>query len=315
MAKQPAPEQLENYDNALTPLPKLENYTPRGTVDINPIKHLVAGTKNLYKTNAVAAVCMTILFFAAYYAVALPFSSAANGLYTAPLGHRSGALPATGSLFTGLLFFYLAAFLLSVTVSQAITRLVITGARQQREGFLPALTFALRHMGIAMVTYLAVFGIMILIWLATIVLAIIPGMISPLLAVVAVCIGFGAIIVAALRLMYVSPILADDVKDLHVGEVLRTSDRLWKVSSWAVLCYVGPLIALGIILMLIAFSWAISHGLFYPSSATYHQLALQSGASQVLSAGTIINMLVQSGIILVIGAGIADIYNQAKEYL
>ena len=283
-----------------------------GSVELNPFYHLFEGAKNLFSTNLMPALVMAVIFFVLSRVISLPFNGAVRQWATSLTKSHAGHLLPMSHFLSALALYCLFAFLLYITLGQVVTRLVVTGVRLQSEDLWDACRVVMRRLGTTILTFLAVFGIVLMSWVATIVLL----LLIPSLALLFFVAGLCAVVATMVHLMYVGPILADDTAGIHVGKALATSSRLWRASRGAVLCYIIPLFGVLFVIMIGAFSWLTSTGALQPNSPAYNQLVTSGQAAANGSLiGNLLGAVIESVIVLVLGAGMAHIYNRAKEYL
>ncbi|HSX46448.1 MAG TPA: hypothetical protein VLF87_00440 [Patescibacteria group bacterium] len=303
----------------------------KAKVTANPFKHIAFGVSSFFKTNLssgllavlLGAVATSVFMIGLLYAIFQLTKTVSGGLLATHV-NASDLIKGFGILFGVILL----GLLILGYFSAVLNRIIITGARKQKESLGHAMSFAAGRYPKIIATYLTIFGIVIGVEVLLLVLARVIGPIVVLLFVAAIIVG----IVFALRIIYTNLVLVDDHELGGPISVMKRSSALWKVSGGAIIVYALLMFIIAIILN-IAFSGltgTTKHQATYQyplnststldSSSTFTQADLDKLQAQIAKPATFtfafVGVIIYAFIYNCFGAlafmGQASIYNSAQ---
>lgn len=290
----------------------------------NPFRHIWHGTKNFLVTNFAAGLLVTLLTLLVNIGLAV--------LAIALVLHYISNLTAFGSsgnigrLLGGFVLFVVIYFAVQAFLNQAFARVILTGARHQKETFRGALSMAARRYGLAFRAY----GLIVLAIAGFVVLA---GILSstgsgPGLGIILFIAGLIAAIILALRLQYLGFVIVDEEQPGSARTAMKSSAAVWKRSQWAAVLY-------WLVIIVAYFVVAFATGGFKSSSSTSSSNdfkfdsngnlisspnsdtgSLSNGKKASLLGGAAAGVIGGAAIATVVNAlvlsGLADIYNEVQ---
>jgi hypothetical protein len=322
---------------------------PSGHVSLSPFKHLIAGNKDLFKTNFLTAFVVGIVGAVASFVILLLYELFGATLVANSILNGNASL---GSFIfkiiaLSILYLIIVCALISL-INLSTMRAVVQSTKNIKITVGQAFSFSFERFFKAFLTNIVTIGI---IYVAEIIFLLITiAAHQPLLSVVVGLAFFVGMIIYVLRITYVQYVLADDnVTDSPLATIRRSS-KLWQKSGGALILYWLMIFVIALILGIVLGSngsskttTSVDYSSSYSSNINSYNSGYtgtpditgtipsdyltqtnlntthESSTVKKFTAAIIITLLVTSligyFIALLFMAGMANIYKEAKEKL
>lgn len=293
-------------------------------VSVNPFKHLSTGVKNLARTNLTVSLVIIVVQFVASIGIGF----LATLLALSSLTNISFNNPGTGivTLLGKVLILVLVSAVILGAISMALTRSIMLGSRNQKTDVGSTFRIAFQRLPLAVLFLLAITGI----YIAGIAVIGLSAAITPILAIVLGIAGFIAMLVYVFRLVYVEFLLVEDEKPAGVFPMIKQSTALWTKSGWAIVIYGFTILVIYIILAAVllkgssgvTYTNTSSNTSGYSYDSTMSETEMRNSLAQDIKkqstdkfniGSQAVTSLVSAVISMLLLAGMANIYNDARE--
>ncbi len=223
------------------PQPQLDTM-PR--VKINPFRHMWVGFTLLLKTNVLTVLGLAAIGFVIGLISQVLWVIAVTKLISGVFSGGSLGSSLIKIVGLSLIMLIIIVLIYSVVIS-AIVRAIIKGARQQKESLVGAFQVAFGRLGLAIRTNLMIFGIVLALYLPSILAAIVLK--SAILTILLSLAAIVCVIIFMFRVFFSAYVIVDDPAQPTAGSVIKRSRELVRRSTGAIIMYMLSLFLLAIV--------------------------------------------------------------------
>lgn len=268
------------------------------TINLNPLTHLTTGIKSLLQTNLTAILVLVLINFAATVAaVSLMLFFELDKINILPIDSTS--------VLAKILAFFIITGIVCGVINLAITKMVMASSSKQKVSVGDALKTAVQRLPLAVIFLLAVSGVIIIVIGAVVVGYNIAPLLGILLGLVATILA----VIYALKLLYVQFLLVETKKPAGLKDIAVRSTAIFKKSISAIIIYLATMGLFFMILSAILMPIESSQDNSQKLNTVQNNIQM----ADIFDANINSSDMIMSIISVIVLAGMANIYNEAKK--